>query len=177
LVRFEIWGEYNYKNGMRYLLPINWYCASQRHRLGGQSQAIHFPKRTNRSRLPENSGYQADDPTRFLHAEAQNFMGALYYHGYGVAQDFKEAIKWYRLAAGQRNLDAQLNLGSVYYEGEGVAEDLARSHIWLSFVADHGYVDAAKMRDTVKKEMTAAQASQAQAMQRKCQASNYKDCD
>lgn len=29
-------------------------------------------------------------------AEAQNGMGALYYHGYGVPQDFKEAIKWYR---------------------------------------------------------------------------------
>jgi len=110
-------------------------------------------------------------------ADAQNGMGALYYHGYGVPQDFKEALKWYRLAAAQGNLDAQLNLGSMYYEGEGVAEDLARSHMWLSIVADHGYADAAKMRDTVKKEMTAAQASQSQAMQRKCQASNYKDCD
>jgi TPR repeat protein len=82
-------------------------------------------------------------------AEAQNGMGALYYHGYGVTQDFKEAIKWYRLAAAQGNLEAQLNLGSMYYEGEGVAEDLARSHMWLSIVADHGYGDAAKMRDTV----------------------------
>ena len=49
-------------------------------------------------------------------AEAQNGMGALYYHGYGVPQDFKEAIKWYRSAAAQGNLDAQLNLGSMYYE-------------------------------------------------------------
>jgi hypothetical protein len=40
---------------------------------------------------------------------------------------------------------------------------------------DHGYGDAATIRDTVKKEMTAAQVSQAR--QRKCQASNYKDCD
>jgi uncharacterized protein len=110
-------------------------------------------------------------------AEAQNGMGALYYHGYGVTQDFKEAIKWYRLAAAQGNLDAQLNLGSMYYEGEGVAEDLARSHMWLSIVADHGYGDAAKMRDTVKKEMTAAQTSQSQTLQRKCQASNYRECD
>jgi TPR repeat protein len=110
-------------------------------------------------------------------AEAQNGMGALYYHGYGVTRDFKEAIKWYRLAAAQGNLDAQLNLGSMYYEGEGVAEDLARAHMWLSIVADRGYGDAAKMRDTVSKEMTAAQASQSQVMQRNCQASNYKQCD
>jgi uncharacterized protein len=109
--------------------------------------------------------------------EAQNGMGALYYHGYGVTQDFKKAIKWYRLAAAQGNLDAQLNLGSMYYEGEGVAEDLARSHMWLSIVADHGYGDAAKMRDTVKKEMTVAQLSQSEILQRKCQVSNCKECD
>jgi TPR repeat protein len=70
-----------------------------------------------------------------------------------------------------------LNLGTMYYEGEGVAEDLARSHMWLSIVADHGYGDAARMRDAVKKEMTAAQASQSQTMQRKCQASNYRECN
>ena len=57
-------------------------------------------------------------------AEAQNGMGALYYHGYGVTQDFKEALEWYRLAAAQGHLNAQVNLGSMYYEGEGVAEDL-----------------------------------------------------
>jgi hypothetical protein len=54
------------------------------------------------------------------------------YHGYGVPQDFKEALKWYRLAATRRNLDAQLNVGSMYYEGEGVAEDLAHSFMWLT---------------------------------------------
>jgi TPR repeat protein len=110
-------------------------------------------------------------------SEAQNGMGALYYHGYGVTQDFKEAIKWYRLAAAQGNLEAQLNLGSMYYEGEGVAEDLTHSHMWLSIVADRGYGDAVKMRDTVKKEMTAAQISRSQEVQRKCQASNFKECD
>jgi hypothetical protein len=42
----------------------------------------------------------------------------------------------------------------------------------------HGeYPEAAKMRDTVLKEMTAAQASQAQAIKHKCQASNYQECD
>ena len=110
-------------------------------------------------------------------ADAQYNLGGMYLWRKGVTQDYKEAIKWYRLAAAQGNLDAQLNLGSMYYEGEGVAEDLARAHMWLSIVADRGYGDAAKMRDTVMKEMTAAQASQSQMMQRSCQASNYKQCD
>ena len=47
----------------------------------------------------------------------------------------------------------------------------------MSIVADRGYGDAAKMQDTVKKEMTAARASQSQAMQRKCLNSNFKECD
>ena len=110
-------------------------------------------------------------------AEAQNGMGALYYHGYGVTQDFKEALKWYRLAAAQGHLNAQVNLGSMYYEGEGVAEDLVHSHMWLSIAAERGYPEAAKMRDTVFKEMTKAQASQSQAMQGKCQASGFRECD
>jgi len=110
-------------------------------------------------------------------ADAQNGMGALYYHGYGVPADFKEALKWYRLAAAQGNLDAQVNLGSMYYEGEGVAEDLPHSHMWLSIVADQGNVEAAKMRDAVLKEMTAAQVSQSQTLQRRCKESNFKQCD
>ena len=110
-------------------------------------------------------------------AEAQNGMGALYYHGYGVTQDFKEALKWYRLAAAQGHLNAQVNLGSMYYEGEGVAEDLVHSHMWLSIAAERGYPEAAKMRDTVFKEMTKAQTLQSQAMQGKCQASGFRECD
>ena len=110
-------------------------------------------------------------------AEAQNGMGALNYHGYGVTQDFKEALKWYRLAAAQGHLNAQVNLGSMYYEGEGVAEDLVHSHMWLSIAAERGYPEAAKMRDTVFKEMTKAQASQSQALQGECQASGFRECD
>ena len=65
----------------------------------------------------------------------------------------------------------------MYYEGEGVAEDLVHSHMWLSIAAERGYPEAAKMRDTVFKEMTKAQTLQSQAMQGKCQASGFRECD
>ena len=40
--------------------------------------------------------------------------------GTSIAQDYAEAMKWYRLAAEQRNPEAQFNL-----EGRGVAQDRA----------------------------------------------------
>ena len=37
----------------------------------------------------------------------------MYYEGKGVSQDNKEAVKWWRLAAGQRDERAQYNLAMV----------------------------------------------------------------
>ena len=39
---------------------------------------------------------------------------AVYDEGRGVARDYKEAAKWYRLAAEQGNISAQVNLGVLY---------------------------------------------------------------
>ena len=110
-------------------------------------------------------------------AQAENSLGAMYYNGKGVAKDFKEAVKWYRLAAAQGNISAQLNLASMYYEGEGVAENFVRAHMWLSIAAAQGSPDAARMRDIVSKDLTAQQLTEAQAMALKCATSNYKQCD
>ena len=44
-------------------------------------------------------------------AKAQNTLGVMYALGNGVAQDFAEAIEWYRKAAEQGNEDAKTWLG------------------------------------------------------------------
>jgi TPR repeat protein len=54
---------------------------------------------------------------------AQYNIGLMYYEGKGVAQDYKEAVRWYRLAALQGYAMAQLNLGGMYDAGKGVAQD------------------------------------------------------
>ena len=41
---------------------------------------------------------------------AQYFVGWAYEHGEGVEQSFVEAVKWYRLAAGQRRIEAESRL-------------------------------------------------------------------
>jgi TPR repeat protein len=58
-------------------------------------------------------------------ASAQYNLGVMYANGYGVPQDYAEAVRWYRLAAGQGNAKAQYNLGLMYYNGEGVPQDYA----------------------------------------------------
>ena len=44
---------------------------------------------------------------------AQAALGVMYYHGQGIGQDFKEAVKWLQLAAKQGNVEAQYNLGAA----------------------------------------------------------------
>ena len=56
-------------------------------------------------------------------AEAQTDLGACYYEGKGVTQDYKEAVKWYTKAAEQGEASAQRLLGWCYANGSGIAKD------------------------------------------------------
>ncbi|HIF93894.1 MAG TPA: sel1 repeat family protein [Myxococcales bacterium] len=40
-------------------------------------------------------------------ADAQNNLGVMYANGYGVAENYAEAVKWYRKAAEQGDASAQ----------------------------------------------------------------------
>ncbi len=60
---------------------------------------------------------------------AENQSGG-YEEGLGVPQDYKEAFKWFRLAAEQGFADGQCCLGDMYYEGEGVPHDYAEAIKW-----------------------------------------------
>jgi TPR repeat protein len=45
--------------------------------------------------------------------------------GWGVTQDYAQALSWYRKAAAQGSSHAEWNLGRLYQEGLGVPPDLA----------------------------------------------------
>ena len=62
----------------------------------------------------------------------------MYAYGHGVAQDYKEAIKWYRKAADQEDSDAESKLGWMYFSGEGVAQDYKEAIKWFHKAADQG---------------------------------------
>ena len=67
-----------------------------------------------------------------------------YYNGQGVAQDYGEAVKWFRKAAEQGNVDAQFNLGLCYEYSKGVAKDIDEAAKWYRKAAEQGNADAIK---------------------------------
>ena len=109
-------------------------------------------------------------------ADAQTFLGFMYYEGRGVPQDYQEAVKWYRLAAEQGNASAQNNLGVMYSKGQVVPQDYIKAHAWLNLAASLGEESAAEARDILAKDMTSAQITEAQALARQCLAQEYKNC-
>ena len=58
-------------------------------------------------------------------------LGVRYANGQGVEQNDAEAVKWYRLAAKQNHVEAQLVLGYRYQRGEGVPRDYVLSYMWF----------------------------------------------
>ena len=111
----------------------------------------------------------------FARALGQYFIGRMYNNGEGVAQDYKEAEKWYRAAAKQGLADAQNNLGLMYDNGRGVLQDYILAHIWYNLSASNGGEN--KNRDSMAKEMPPAQIAKAQEMARDCKKKKYQSCD
>ncbi len=74
--------------------------------------------------------------------EAQRQLGLAYYNGKGVPQDYKEAVRWYRLAAEQGYAKAQRQLGYAYAKGKGIPQDYKEAVKWYRLAADQGNVSA-----------------------------------
>ncbi len=75
-------------------------------------------------------------------AWAQSELGFMYENGYGVPQDYTQAMIWFRKAADQGDARAQNNLGVMHAKGEGVPRDYSQAMIWFRKAADQGYARA-----------------------------------
>jgi hypothetical protein len=75
-------------------------------------------------------------------ALSQLYLGNMFAQGRGVAQDDKEAVRWYRLAAEQGDTKAQFNLGNMYAQGRGVAQDDKEAVRWYRLAAEQGDAEA-----------------------------------
>lgn len=71
-------------------------------------------------------------------SSAQNTIGVCYSKGNGVAQDYEEAVRWFRKAAENGNTLAQFNLGLSYDKGEGVDKDMSQAVYWYKKSAKSG---------------------------------------
>jgi TPR repeat protein len=65
---------------------------------------------------------------------AQVSIGGLYRDGQGLPQDYKEAVRWFRMSAVQGDASGQLGLGMMYADGHGVRQDYVQAHMWLASV-------------------------------------------
>ena len=102
---------------------------------------------------------------------AQFQIGQMYYIGRGVPQDDAETLKWYRRAAEQGFLPAQVFVGVMYGAGEGGPRELVLSHMWFDIVASQlppgEHRDSIIFtRDMAAKAMTPAQITEAQRLAR-----------
>jgi hypothetical protein len=96
---------------------------------------------------------------------AQRFLGASYYLGLGVTQDYAEAAKWYKKAAEQEDRVAQNILGSMYEKGKGVSKDFVEAYKWFSLSEETG--NEHKYKEKIgKRKMTSAQIAEAQKLTR-----------
>ena len=71
-------------------------------------------------------------------AEAQYNLGVMYDNGFGVIEDDREAVKWFRLSAEKGHADAQHNVGVMYDDGQGVIEDDKEAVKWFRLAAEQG---------------------------------------
>lgn len=66
-------------------------------------------------------------------------MGVMYERGLGVDRDLNEAVRWFRLAADQRDAQAQLNLGILHDpRANGVAKNPEAAAQWFMLSANNG---------------------------------------
>lgn len=88
-------------------------------------------------------------------ADAQSHLGALYYKGRGVKQDYHWAAHWLYKAAVQGDVQAQFYLGVIYYHGRGVELNHKEAKRWFRKAAAQGDKEAQNnldaMNDTGRK--------------------------
>ena len=109
-------------------------------------------------------------------AFAQLQLGSMYADGLGVAMNYVEAVKWFKLAADQGNASAQYLLGDMYVNGHGVPQNYLKAYVWFSLSAAQ-LVVGTEERNIIGAKLTPSDLSIAQAIATKCFESNYKDCE
>ena len=73
-------------------------------------------------------------------ASAQYNVGVMYDKGQGTKQDYASAMSWYRRAAEQGHVLAQVAVGAKYFDGTlGVAQDYKEALEWFLRAAKQGH--------------------------------------
>jgi len=74
--------------------------------------------------------------------EAQYILGTYYKEGKGVAKNFSEAYRWFKIAAEAEYTEAQFELGMCYNEGKGIKKDCKKAITYLTIASKKNYIEA-----------------------------------
>jgi TPR repeat protein len=85
--------------------------------------------------------------------------------------NLSEALIWYRRAADQGDVDAEVAMGQAYADGIGVPQDYVEAHKWYNIAAPRSKygdirMDIMKRRDELALKMTTVQIAEAQKLAR-----------
>lgn len=76
-------------------------------------------------------------------AQAQYYLGVMYYKGENVHQDFSKAIQWFNKSAKNNYIEAYLYLGNIYNSGtQGVDQDYKKAAVFYRTAAKKNNVEA-----------------------------------
>lgn len=70
--------------------------------------------------------------------QGQVSLAMMYKNGYGVEQDYNEALKYYRMAANKGSAMAQFNIADMYENGIGVVQNYSEAARWYKIAAQNG---------------------------------------
>ena len=73
---------------------------------------------------------------------AEYYYGLMYYKGYGVRQDNKQAYKWFTKSADHNYAPAQNSLGVMFDNGQGVIQNFRTAFSWYLKAASRGHIIA-----------------------------------
>ena len=81
---------------------------------------------------------------------AQSGLGLLYYKGLGVGQDWRQALKWFGLAANNGVVQAQMFLSLMLWHGHGVPRSPVWAYMWCDLVVTAGLEGAIEWRHQIE---------------------------
>ena len=103
-----------------------------------------------------------DKAVELGHAGAQVNLGTLYFRGEGAPQSNQMALFWFERAAKQEDALAFAKLGQMYAQGLGVTRNVVEAYKFYDLSVTHGESRSAEGRNTLAKQLTPAQISEAQ---------------
>ena len=120
--------------------------------------------------------FAQDDNQSVSEVTTQYNIGLMYAGGFGVNQDYKEAVRWYQMAAEKGYAPAQIELGVMYAEGWGVSQNYISAYMWFDLAAvqstDEKQSKAIELRRRMSEKMTAEQIIEAKKMFQEWQSEN-----